>query len=77
MDKILILDFGGQTSQLIGRRIREAGVYAEIIHGDCELTDEILTKDVKGVILSGSPYSVYEEGAPKPDKRVQYSKYSS
>lgn len=70
MDKILILDFGGQTSQLIGRRIREAGVYTEIVHGDCELTDEILTDDVKGVILSGSPYSVYEEGSPKPDKKV-------
>ena len=70
MDKILILDFGGQTSQLIRRRIREAGVYAEIIHGDCQLTDEILTDDVKGVILSGSPYSVYDEDSPKPDKKV-------
>ncbi|MBB6479065.1 glutamine-hydrolyzing GMP synthase [Spirochaeta isovalerica] len=70
MDKILILDFGGQTSQLIGRRIRDAGVYAEIIHGDTELTDQILTSDVKGLILSGSPYSVYEEGSPRPDKKV-------
>ncbi|MBI9098809.1 MAG: glutamine-hydrolyzing GMP synthase [Spirochaetaceae bacterium] len=70
MDKILILDFGGQTCQLIGRRIREAGVYAEIIHGDCELNDDILTKEVKGVILSGSPNSVYEKDSPKPDKKV-------
>jgi len=70
MDKILILDFGGQTSQLIGRRIREAGVYTEIIPGDCALSDDILTSNVKGVILSGSPYSVYEKVSPKPDKRV-------
>ncbi len=70
MDKILILDFGGQTCQLIGRRIRDFGVFSEIIHGDIELTDEIITPDVKGIILSGSPFSVYEEGAPKPDPRV-------
>lgn len=70
MDKILILDFGGQTSQLIGRRIREAGIYAEIIPGDCKLSDDILTDDVKGVILSGSPYSVYDKDSPKPDKKV-------
>jgi GMP synthase (glutamine-hydrolysing) len=70
MDKILILDFGGQTTQLIGRRIREIGVYAEIVHGDSVLTDDILSSDVKGVILSGSPYSVYEKDSPKPDKRV-------
>ncbi|MDC7220116.1 MAG: glutamine-hydrolyzing GMP synthase [Spirochaetales bacterium] len=70
MDKIIILDFGSQTTQLIGRRIRDFGVYSEIYHGDIELTEEILTDDVKGVILSGSPYSVYEEGAPRPDKAV-------
>ncbi len=70
MDKILILDFGGQTCQLIGRRIRDFGVFSEIIHGDTELTDEIITPDVKGIILSGSPFSVYEEGAPKPDPKV-------
>jgi hypothetical protein len=66
MDKIIILDFGSQTTQLIGRRIRDFGVYSEIYHGDIALTDDILTSDVKGVILSGSPFSVYEEGAPKP-----------
>ncbi|MDA3958224.1 glutamine-hydrolyzing GMP synthase [Oceanispirochaeta sp.] len=70
MDKILILDFGGQTCQLIGRRIRDFGVFSEIIPGDIELTDEILSSDVKGIILSGSPYSVYEKGAPAPDPRV-------
>lgn len=70
MDKILILDFGGQTCQLIGRRIRDFGVFSEIIAGDAELTNEVITEDVKGIILSGSPFSVYEEEAPRPDPRV-------
>lgn len=69
MDKILILDFGGQTTQLIARRIRDSGVYAEIVPGDTPLTDELLS-DVKGLVLSGSPYSVYERDAPAPDPRL-------
>jgi GMP synthase (glutamine-hydrolysing) len=69
MDKIIVLDFGSQTTQLIGRRIREIGVYCEILPGDAELTQAVLA-DVKGVILSGSPESVYEAGSPAPDKRV-------
>jgi len=69
MDKIVILDFGGQTTQLIARRIRESGVYSVIIPG----TDPVPFVDgetLKGIILSGSPYSVYEDDAPKPDKSV-------
>ena len=66
MDTILILDFGGQTCQLIGRRLREGGVYSEIVPHDAPLTAGRL-KDVKGIILSGSPYSVYEDGAPNVD----------
>jgi GMP synthase (glutamine-hydrolysing) len=66
VDQILILDFGGQTTQLIGRRLREGGVYSEIAPHDVRLTPDRL-KDVKGIILSGSPYSVYEEGAPTVD----------
>lgn len=69
MDKILILDFGSQYTQLIGRRVREGGVYAEILPGDSSLGEEVLT-GVKGIILSGSPRSVYEEGAPRPDPAV-------
>jgi GMP synthase (glutamine-hydrolysing) len=69
MDKILILDFGSQTTQLIGRRIREFGVYAEVLPCETPLTDAALA-DVKGVILSGSPESVYDDGAPAPDSRV-------
>jgi GMP synthase (glutamine-hydrolysing) len=68
MDKILILDFGSQTTQLIGRRIRDLGVYAEIIPGDCALSAS-LDADVKGIVLSGSPESVYDKGAA-PDKKV-------
>ncbi len=67
MDTILILDFGSQTTQLIGRRIRELGVYSEIRSGDIAF-DPTLLAGVKGIILSGSPSSVYEKDAPRPDK---------
>ena len=69
MDKILILDFGSQTTQLIGRRIRDLGVYTDIFPGDTALTPKIVTPDVKGIVLSGSPESVYAEGAA-PDKKI-------
>ncbi len=69
MDTILILDFGSQTTQLIGRRIRDLGVYSEIVPGDAPLDDERLAT-VKGIILSGSPHSVSEPDAPIPDQRV-------
>jgi len=63
VDKILIIDFGSQVTQLIGRRLREIGVF-------CEITpfDKIPPADgYRGIILSGSPCSVRDEGAPKPD----------
>ena len=66
MDTILILDFGSQTTQLIGRRIRDIGVYTEIIPGDSCLDDRI-GDDVRGLILSGSPFSVYDQDSPRPD----------
>lgn len=59
-DKIIILDFGSQTTQLIGRRIRELNEYCEIVPYNKFPED---TKDIKGVILSGSPYSVYNPSA--------------
>jgi GMP synthase (glutamine-hydrolysing) len=63
-EKILILDFGSQYTQLIARRIRELNVYCEIHpFNNFPLTDE----SVKGVILSGSPSSVRDINAPKPD----------
>ena len=69
MDKILIFDFGSQTTQLIGRRIRESGFYSEIVPCDSKITEELLL-DVKGIIFSGSPSSVYDRDAPEVDKKV-------
>ncbi len=69
MDKILVFDFGSQTTQLIARRIRDFGVYTDIVTAETECTEELL-KDVKGIILSGSPYSVYEKGAPTPHHSI-------
>ena len=57
-EKILILDFGSQTTQLIGRRLRELNTYCEIV--PYNKVPEDLT-GIAGIILSGSPYSVYDE----------------
>ena len=64
MEKILILDFGSQYTQLIARRVRELNVYCEI-HPFNKIP--ALDESVKGVILSGSPASVRDENAPMPD----------
>ncbi len=69
MDKIGILDFGGQYTQLIARRIRELGVYSEILPCTHPL-DDVLAAGYKGLVLSGGPSSVYEDDAPLPDKRL-------
>ena len=63
-EMILILDFGSQYTQLIARRVRELNVYCEI-HPWNKAPE--LTDNVKGVILSGSPFSVRDEASPKPD----------
>ena len=67
--EILVLDFGSQYTQLIARRLREYGIYTEIVPY-FEKLDSIKAKNPKGIILSGGPASVYEEGAYKPDSRV-------
>lgn len=67
MDSILILDFGSQYTQLIARRVRELGVYTEIVPGDSPLA---LREGVRGIVMSGSPFSVYEPGSPAPDPAV-------
>ena len=59
-EKILILDFGSQTTQLIGRRLRELNTYCEIV--PYNKAPEDLT-GIAGIILSGSPYSVYDKAA--------------
>ena len=63
---ILILDFGGQYTQLIARRIRECHVYSEVIPWNTPAA-EILSRRPKGVILSGGPSSVRDAGAPRID----------
>ncbi|WP_095276228.1 glutamine-hydrolyzing GMP synthase [Helicobacter sp. 11S02629-2] len=66
---ILILDFGSQYTQLIARRLREHGFYAEIVPY-FEKIDSIKAKNPKGLILSGGPASIYEEGAYKPSLEI-------
>ena len=72
-DTILVLDFGGQYCHLIGRRVREQGVYSEIVLHDITPT-EIRALDkkfrVKGLILSGGPDSVFEKDAPRCDPAI-------
>ncbi|NLG85509.1 MAG: glutamine-hydrolyzing GMP synthase [Firmicutes bacterium] len=69
LDSILILDFGSQYTQLIARRVREARVFSEIVPPEIP-ADEIRRHAPAGIILSGGPASIYEEGAPKPDPRI-------
>jgi GMP synthase (glutamine-hydrolysing) len=62
-EEVLVLDFGGQYSQLIARRIRECGVYAELLPHDTAL-EQIRERRPRALVLSGGPASVYSEGAP-------------
>ena len=71
-EKIIILDFGSQTTQLIGRRVRELDTYCEIIPYNKFPKDD---STIKGVILSGSPFSVYDKDAFKVDLREIRGKY--
>ncbi|HAZ63011.1 MAG TPA: GMP synthase (glutamine-hydrolyzing) [Armatimonadetes bacterium] len=61
-ERVLVLDFGAQYSQLIARKVREQGVYAEVVPGDTPAAD-LAARDAAGFILSGGPASVYEPGA--------------
>ncbi|MDB5021594.1 MAG: synthase, partial [Pedobacter sp.] len=72
LEKIIILDFGSQYTQLIARRVRELNVYCEI-HPFNHIPE--ITADVKGVIFSGSPYSVRQEEAPQIDLSLFINKY--
>jgi GMP synthase (glutamine-hydrolysing) len=64
-ENVIILDFGGQYTQLIARRVREAGVYCEILPYNVSL-EEIKSRQPCGLILSGGPASVYAADAPRP-----------
>ncbi|MGB8877423.1 MAG: glutamine-hydrolyzing GMP synthase [Solirubrobacteraceae bacterium] len=68
-EEVVVLDFGGQYSQLIARRVRECGVFSELLPHHVGL-EEIRRRRPKGVILSGGPASVYEEGAPPLDPEL-------
>src|SRR4051812_50165170 len=63
-DEVLVLDFGGQYSQLIARRVRECGVFSELLPHTVPV-EEIRRREPRGLILSGGPASVYADGAPK------------
>ncbi|MEM1615665.1 MAG: glutamine-hydrolyzing GMP synthase [Pyrobaculum sp.] len=69
MEQALVVNFGGQYAHLIARRIREAGVFAEIVHPD-DAVNAAKRPEVKAIVLSGGPASVYEEGAPDVDAEV-------
>ncbi len=66
---MIILDFGGQTAQLIARRVRELNVYSELLPFDTPWAD-IVQRRPSALILSGGPMSVYEDGAPHPDPQI-------
>ncbi len=70
MDKILVLDFGGQYNQLIARRVREQHVYAEIKPYNKISVEEIARIGYKGIIFTGGPNSVYDEKSPHYDPAV-------
>ena len=70
MDRILVLDFGGQYDQLIARRVRSLHVYAEIVPYDRIAPEEISARGYRGVIFTGGPNSVYAEDAPRCDAAV-------
>src|ERR671913_1332235 len=68
-ETVIILDFGSQYTQLIARRVREAGVYCEILPYNASI-DAINAKNPRGLIFSGGPSSVYDQNAPKPHPQL-------
>ena len=68
-EKVLVLDFGGQYNQLIARRVREQGVYCDLLPYDMSI-EKILDYAPVGIIFTGGPNSVYGDGAPDVDRRI-------
>src|ERR1700678_1316316 len=66
-EEVIVLDYGGQYSQLIARRVRDCGVFSELLPSHTPL-DEIERRKPRGIILSGGPASVYAEGAPRLER---------
>ena len=69
-ERIIVLDFGAQYTQLIARRIREAGVFSEILPCTTSIQQLKQLAGVQGIVLSGGPSSVYQEGAPQLDPEL-------
>ena len=69
VDEVVVLDYGGQYSQLIARRVRECGVFSELLPHHVGAA-EVARRKPKGLILSGGPASVYASGAPKLDREL-------
>src|SRR5262249_4346768 len=67
LEQVLVLDYGGQYSQLIARRIRDCGVFSELLPHHAPL-EEVVSRSPRGIILSGGPASVYADGAPRLDQ---------
>ena len=74
LDKILIIDFGSQFTQLIARRIREFGVFSEIISHK-KIKNKDINKKIKGIILSGGPLNVYDIKKYSFDKNIIENEY--
>lgn len=70
MERIVVLDFGGQYNQLIARRVREAGVYSELLPHTGSRSSKSRANRWSGLILTGGPDSVYAEGAKACDDRI-------
>ena len=70
LNKILIIDFGSQFTQLIARRIRELGIFSEIISHKKAKNIKLFKKEIKGVILSGGPLNVYDSNKFKFNKQI-------
>jgi GMP synthase (glutamine-hydrolysing) len=68
-ERILVLDFGSQTAQLIARRVRDQNVFCQLVRHDLA-AERIRELNPKGLILSGGPASVYDDGAPLPDPAI-------
>src|SRR4051812_19659994 len=69
VDEVVVLDYGGQYSQLIARRVRECGVFSELLPHHVG-ADEVKRRRPKGLVLSGGPASVYADGAPRLDPEL-------
>jgi GMP synthase (glutamine-hydrolysing) len=68
-EQVVVLDYGGQYSQLIARRLRECGVFSELLPHHVAL-EEVAKRKPRGIVLSGGPASVYADGAPRLDREL-------